>query len=72
MSEDLIARIKEAVIKGAKDVSLPLVEEVIANGVTAERILEDALTPAMLELGKMWNRGEIFIPEVMGGAQVFN
>lgn len=34
-------------------------------------ILEDGMAVAMFDLGEMWKRGEVFLPEVVASAEVF-
>jgi corrinoid protein of di/trimethylamine methyltransferase len=67
---DLLLSIKEAVIEGEEDQVISLVESALKEGTEARAIL-DALSESMLEIGERWNRNDIFIPEVMGAADVF-
>ncbi|HHY95946.1 MAG TPA: hypothetical protein GX513_13205 [Firmicutes bacterium] len=43
----------------------------LAEGVDPRVILESGLAAAMAELGRRWNRGEVFLPEVVAAAEVF-
>lgn len=68
---DLLKSIKGRVMAGEEEETLDLVSSALDQGLTASVILQEALTPAMMELGVLWNRGEVYIPEIMGAADVF-
>ncbi|NPV28654.1 MAG: corrinoid protein [Firmicutes bacterium] len=69
--KELLVEIKEQVMAGEEEVTVALVAKALKSGVSPQAILQEALTEAMTELGEGWNRGEVFIPEVMAAAQVF-
>jgi len=69
---ECLARIRNAVIEGDEnDQILSLIDQALQQGVTAQTILQDGLTAAMADLGDAWNRGEVFIPEVIEAAEIF-
>ena len=71
MNEYLL-RIKNAIIECDDDNPvIPLIDQALQQGISAHDILKDALTGAMLDIGDAWNRGEVFIPEVIEAAEVF-
>lgn len=45
--------------------------ELIEVGVEPQRILQEGLAEAMLEIGRRWNAGEVFLPEVVAAAEIF-
>ncbi len=45
--------------------------ELIEAGVEPQRILQEGLAEAMLEIGRRWNAGEVFLPEVVAAAEIF-
>lgn len=62
--------LKEAVVKGKfKDIEA-LTQRGLDEGLTPRQILDEALVPAMDEVGKNFSAGEIFIPEMMVSAKV--
>lgn len=67
----VLEQIKKSIIEGEEDETLELVAEALKKGIDAQTILHEALTNAMIELGELWNKGEVFIPEVMFAAQIF-
>ncbi|ATW24432.1 hypothetical protein DCMF_06210 [Candidatus Formimonas warabiya] len=66
-----IDEIKRAIIEGEEDLAVDLVKEALDTGASAQAILQNALIQSMNEIGTLWNQGEIFLPEVMGAAQIF-
>lgn len=63
--------IKRAIIQGEEDLAVDLVKEALSGGDSAQSILQDALIQSMNEIGHLWNQEEIFLPEVIGSAQIF-
>ncbi len=45
--------------------------ELIEAGVEPQRVLQEGLAEAMLEIGRRWNAGEVFLPEVVAAAEIF-
>lgn len=68
---NILEEIKRCVVEGNEEDALALVAEAIRQGNSAQSILQEALTNAMIELGELWNREEVYIPEVMCGAEIF-
>jgi len=64
MSETL-ARLKEAVIEGHAKPARKACEAAIAERVPPGRILQDALIPAMDEVGRRYECGDYFVPEML-------
>ncbi|MEL7564598.1 MAG: corrinoid protein [Dehalobacterium sp.] len=63
--------IRRAVIEGEEGLALDLIKETLNTGESAQAILQNALIQSMNEIGYLWNKEEIFLPEVMGSAQIF-
>ena len=82
MSEDIIGMIKENVIQGRKtrdnegiDESLSgtpgvveLTESALANNISAEKIIAQALTAGMRVVGEKFSTKEYFIPDMLASA----
>jgi 5-methyltetrahydrofolate--homocysteine methyltransferase len=66
--EDLIAQLREAVIAGEEEDVRRLVAEGLDGGVSPRRILEEAMMPAMEDIGARFSAGEAFIPELVVAA----
>jgi 5-methyltetrahydrofolate--homocysteine methyltransferase len=60
--------IKAAVQAGDDDKVKTLVEEAVLEALTPREILEEAMMPAMEEIGRRFARGEAFIPELIVAA----
>ena len=55
----------EAVLEGRMEPAKRAVEGALKNGVPAEQILNEALIPAMDEVGRRFEGGEYFVPELL-------
>ena len=70
MQEDLDV-LKRALIGAERDLAIAATERLLANEVDPTVILEEGMAVAMFDLGEMWKRGEVFLPEVVASAEVF-
>jgi 5-methyltetrahydrofolate--homocysteine methyltransferase len=61
--------LQEAVIDGQNKLTVKLVTQALAEGQLAGDLLNKGLTPAMEEVGRLFERGEVFIPEMMLAAR---
>jgi len=65
----MIQEIREAVIHGqAKDV-VPKVQQALQEGVAPDVILREGLIDAMREVGRLFEEGEFFVPEMLIAAR---
>ena len=71
MSEELLAALRTGLMKAKKDEALDATQRLLDDGVDPVVILQDGMAAAMLELGAMWTRGEVFLPEVVASATLF-
>ena len=71
MKEESLVKdqLKQAVIDGQGDIVLALTQALLATGVSAREILDEALLPAMAVVGERMRSGECFIPEVLLSAR---
>ena len=67
----MLVRLREAIIAADPDVAADVTRQLLASGTGPGRILDEGLTQAMLELGELWKRGEMFLPEIVASAAVF-
>jgi corrinoid protein of di/trimethylamine methyltransferase len=70
MSE-LIESLQEAILTIDEETALRVTQELLDAGTEPEEILESGMTEALLELGRRWNCGEAFLPEVVAAAGIF-
>jgi 5-methyltetrahydrofolate--homocysteine methyltransferase len=68
MAFDLEA-LKESVIDGNAKKALALTQEALAEGVAPESLINDGLIPAMSTVGKYFEEGEFFVPEMLIAAR---
>jgi len=59
----------QSVIEGNKNQAQELVKEAIKENVPAEQILKEGLIRAMAEVGKKFEEGEYFVPEMLISAR---
>src|SRR5512144_2722655 len=65
----LIQEIRQAVIDGQAKVVVPKVEQALAEGIDANTILQQGLIDAMAEVGRLFEEGEYFVPEMLISAR---
>lgn len=68
----IIQEIREAVIEGQAKVVVPKVEQALAEGIKPNIILNDGLISAMAEVGKLFEEGEFFVPEMLIAARAMS
>ena len=66
---DALSKIREAVIDGQQKRTMQLVQTALAGGAPAGVILNQALLPAMEEVGRQFENHECYIPEMMLSAR---
>jgi 5-methyltetrahydrofolate--homocysteine methyltransferase len=70
MHEDLEV-LKRALIGAERDLALAATTRLLDSGTDPTVILEEGMAVAMFDLGEMWKRGEVFLPEVVASAAIF-
>ena len=68
----LIEEIRQAVIDGQAKVVVPKVEQALAEGMDANTILHQGLIDAMGEVGRLFEEGEFFVPEMLISARAMS
>jgi 5-methyltetrahydrofolate--homocysteine methyltransferase len=68
----LIEEIRQAVIEGQAKAVVPKVEQALAEGVPADEILQKGLIDAMAEVGRLFEEGEYFVPEMLIAARAMS
>ena len=61
--------IADAVMAGRAKIVKNLVNEAVAEGCTADQILNEALVVGMMELGEKFKNNEVYVPEVLIAAR---
>jgi corrinoid protein of di/trimethylamine methyltransferase len=68
--EDLIKQTAEAVFKLDRDKADELIEEALKLGINLTTLINEGLTSGLRVLGKRFEAGEVFLPELMLGAEI--
>ncbi len=67
--ENVLEVIHQAVMEGDMDLTQEKVQEAIDAGIGPDVILQDSLIPAMAAVGKLFEEGEYFVPEMLIAAR---
>jgi len=70
MNDDLEI-LRQGLIGADRDAAVGAAQRLVDAGVDPKVILEEGMAVAMFDLGEMWKRGEVFLPEVVASASVF-
>jgi corrinoid protein of di/trimethylamine methyltransferase len=70
-SQEDLEVLQRALIGADRDLALAATQRLVDDGVDPTTILEEGMAVAMFDLGEMWKRGEVFLPEVVASAEVF-
>ena len=68
---ELEQQLKEGLIKANGPSALEATQTLLDAEVDPKYLLQEVMAVAMFELGEMWKRGEVFLPEVVASAEVF-
>jgi corrinoid protein of di/trimethylamine methyltransferase len=63
--------LKNGLIGADRDAAVGAAQRLVDSGMDPKAILEEGMAVAMFDLGEMWKRGEVFLPEVVASAEVF-
>jgi len=66
---ELIQEICGAVLEGNLDLAVEKTNAALEEGTEAGTILQEGLTKAMQEVGRLFERGEFFVPEMLIAAR---
>ncbi len=67
--EQLLERMKKAVIDGNREESQLLAREAVARGMDLNQVVEKGYVPGIQQVGALWEKGEYFLPELITGAE---
>lgn len=69
--DERIAALREALYALDGPGAVALTQELIDGGADPQEVLQQGLAEAMLEIGRRWNAGDVFLPEVVAAAEIF-
>jgi len=61
--------LSQAIIQGLVEEAGPLAEKALAAGFQPLQVIEKACLPAIEEVGRLWECGDYFLPELIAGAE---
>ena len=64
----VLDRLHDAIVEGQASEAVAETEQGLADGIPADRLLEDGLMEAMKDVGRLFEEGEIFVPEMLVSA----
>ncbi len=67
--DNFLAIIKQDVLKGAKRSIEKDTQKAIDSGIEPKAILDEALMPAINEVGEFFDKGKYFLPQLIAGAE---
>lgn len=67
--KSILVKIYDAVLKGAREKILTLVKEAFIQNMVAKDILNQALLPAINEVGNLFEIGKYFLPQLISSAE---
>ena len=65
----ILGRLKKAVEEGDEVAAAATANDAVAAGIEPQRAIMDGLVPGMAELGRQYEEGECFVPELMVGSE---
>jgi len=65
---DLLRRQRQSVLDGSTRDAVDLAHQAVAAGVDAQRCIDQGYVAGIEEVGRLWEEGEYFLPELMQGA----
>jgi methylmalonyl-CoA mutase cobalamin-binding domain/chain len=69
--DERLNSLQEAILAIDEASAVEVTELLLKAEVPPQEILEEGMTAALLELGRRWNCGEAFLPEVVAAAAIF-
>ena len=68
IDEKLLEDAKQSIIDGDKEAALELAQKGLSIGVDPAEFIEKGFVPGIMEIGDLFESGEVFLPEVMMAA----
>lgn len=67
--EELLAKMKKAMIDGDKEEAKSLAQEAVKENLDLNEVIEKGYVPGIQKVGDLWERGEYFLPELITSAE---
>jgi 5-methyltetrahydrofolate--homocysteine methyltransferase len=69
--QEILQTLMHSLIVADRDAAIGAATALVEGGADPRWILDEGMAVAMFDLGEMWKRGEVFLPEVVASAEVF-
>lgn len=66
---DFLDWVKQAIVEGNKDEAKRLAKQAIAENMNLNEVIENGYIPGIQHVGKLWEDGEYFLPELITSAE---
>jgi|Deesub1362B_J571_1020462.scaffolds.fasta_scaffold00428_22 trimethylamine corrinoid protein len=67
--ENLYKKMEKSIIEGNKEEAERLAREAIAQRLDLNEVINKGFVPGILEVGRLWEEGEYFLPELLTSAE---
>jgi len=68
-NEEFLNMVKKAIVEGNKDEAEQLAQQAIAERMDLNEVIEKGYIPGIREVGRLWEEGEYFLPELITSAE---
>lgn len=68
-NEEFLNMVKKAIVEGNKDEAEHLAQKAIAEKMDLNEVIEMGYIPGIQEVGRLWEEGEYFLPELITSAE---
>lgn len=68
--EELMAKAVESILEADEELAEEVLDEGAAAGITAVELLQEGFSQGMNELGELFGKGEVFLPELIFATEV--
>lgn len=70
-TKKILENLRQSIIDGNRKATPALAQKAIDMGIPPYTIVTDACSPAMAEVGELYQQGEYFVPEILMSAKAF-
>ncbi len=67
--EEMFTQCRQAIVTGDRATAVSLAEKVLNEGIDPLSAIEKGFVPGLREAGKLWDEGELFLPELVMAAE---
>jgi corrinoid protein of di/trimethylamine methyltransferase len=68
-NEKFLNAVKNAIVEGKKDEAVQMAQQAISEKMDLDEVIEKGYIPGIQKVGKLWEEGEYFLPELITSAE---